>query len=114
MRRRRCPDKPLGGKALHLRVYDGRNVPSGKDSVSKVASTIFPYRFYPPSLSRQDFYGRTVTFLARLRRRGREATPSSPPISAIVRDLLNASGTVSYFGLHKLFYEYEHCRCRGQ
>ncbi len=60
---------PSGSQTPNLHIYDGRQVPSGKDSVAGVSSTICPYRFYPPSADRQDFYDRAVTFLDRLRRR---------------------------------------------
>ncbi|WP_208430497.1 uracil-DNA glycosylase [Methyloceanibacter sp. wino2] len=64
------------------------------------------YRFVAESLRRLRSPKRATT----------TARPASPPVSAIVRQLLGACGTVSYFGLHKLFYmvEYEHCRHAGK
>lgn len=56
-------------RARGLRIYDGRNVTSGKDSVAGVATTICPYRFYQTSAGRQDFYDRGCAFLRRLRER---------------------------------------------
>jgi thymidylate synthase len=63
-------NKPGALQARGLHVYDGRNVPSGKDTVAGVATTICPYRFYPNSANRTAFYARSVAFLRRLRHRG--------------------------------------------